>query len=409
MNFATVNLGCKVNYVELEGIARQLMVAGLIPSSEADADVIVVNTCTVTGEADKKTRKAVNHALAANEYARVVVTGCAIAIDPSYYQQLDSRISVVNRVAMPMFLAELTASAEGLQPHEDAPLPGAEKLFRTRTGIKIQDGCNHACTYCIVHTARGASYSVPREEVLAQVVEQAAQGRKEIVLTGINLGSYGDEQGGLASLLRDCLEVADCHAMPGSVRFRISSIEPTEVDDELISLMTEANGRICRHLHIPLQSGSSAVLREMDRPYTAGEYRALISRLRDALPSISLTTDVIVGFPGETEEQFQETVDLCSFAGFSKLHVFPYSVRRGTPAAERSDQVSPQVKQARAAQLRELSADLRAQDADRRVGTTETVVAEGNGYGFTESYHRVAVDENIPEGAAVSYTFPVVE
>ena len=400
--FAVVNLGCKVNRVEADGFERLLAGRGGAPSSQAEADLIVVNTCTVTGEAEKKTRKAVRHALAANEEAPVIVTGCATEIDAAAYEALGSRVTVVPKAGMALYLEE------GAFPSR--PPAGAASVLpadgRTRIGIKVQDGCDNACTYCIVHVARGRATSRNGDEVVAEAVALARAGVREIVLTGINLGSYDADGLDLADLCRRLLdETADLHGPDEEpCRFRIGSIEPMDVSMDLIGLLAEAGGRLCRHLHLPLQSGSSKVLREMGRPYDAEEYRQLVDYLRAMVPEIALTTDIIAGFPSETDEDFADTCDLARYAAFSKIHVFPYSRRAGTPAAARPDQVAPDVKAARAAVLRALSDKLAAADRAARAGTAELALAERPGHATTESYHEVAVDPAAPVGALVAVT-----
>lgn len=400
--FAVVNLGCKVNRVEADGFERLLAGRGGAPSSQAEADLIVVNTCTVTGEAEKKTRKAVRHALAANEEAPVIVTGCATEIDAAAYEALGSRVTVVPKAGMALYLEE------GAFPSR--PPAGAVSVLpadgRTRIGIKVQDGCDNACTYCIVHVARGRATSRNGDEVVAEAVALARAGVREIVLTGINLGSYDADGLDLADLCRRLLdETADLHGPDEEpCRFRIGSVEPMDVSMDFIGLLAEAGGRLCRHLHLPLQSGSSKVLREMGRPYDAEDYRQLVDYLRAMVPEIALTTDIIAGFPGETDEDFADTCDLARHAAFSKIHVFPYSRREGTPAAERSDQVAPDVKAARAAVLRALSDKLAAADRAARAGTAELALVERPGHATTESYHEVSVPENAPVGTLVAVT-----
>ena len=326
MNFAVVNLGCKVNRVESDDAAAQLAACG-VETAEADADLIVVNTCTVTGEAEKKTRKAVRRALRANDRARVLVTGCAAAIDAAFYEALDDRVAVVGKAQLPDAIRDWceayssqgsagelagpanvpAVQAEGPagSPHgasreafssNVAPLLHIGSGFRTRVGVKVQDGCDNACTYCIVHVARGRATSRPADDVVRECVAYARAGAGEIVLTGINLGSYCDgprrdlSATRLADLLRRLLdETADVHR-PGAfpVRFRISSVEPRDVDDALVDLLAATDGRVCRHLHLPLQAGSSKVLREMARPYDAERFLALVERLYAAVPALVL-------------------------------------------------------------------------------------------------------------------------
>ena len=420
--YAVVNLGCKVNRVEADGFERLLAERGGIPVPENAADLVIVNTCTVTGEAEKKTRKAVRHALSAAAAAEVVVTGCATEIDASTYDAMGDRVTVVPKAGMALyleegaFLSQLSEhsasspgprrpdqSVEGVEPKDPAffrPTDG-----RTRIGIKVQDGCDNACTYCIVHVARGRATSRPAEEVVAEAVALAQTGVREIVLTGINLGSYDDGGTDLADLCRRLLSATAALHGAGEppCRFRIGSIEPMDVTGEFVSLLAEAEGRICRHLHLPLQSGSSRVLREMARPYDAHEFRQLADFLRASVPSIALTTDVIVGFPGETDEDFEDTCALVRHVGFSKIHVFPYSKREGTPAAARADQVPPEVKAARAAHLRALSDELAAADRADRAGTVELALVETPEVATTESYHEVAA----PAGADAGSLVPV--
>ncbi|MCI9494254.1 MAG: MiaB/RimO family radical SAM methylthiotransferase [Adlercreutzia mucosicola] len=401
MRFSIVNLGCKVNQVESDAFEKLLGRASACYSAPEAADLIIVNTCTVTGEAEKKTRKSVRQALRANDHARVIVTGCASAIDPTFFAELGERVIVVPKAEMEAFLAELAADGSGFSGEGGAGLHHGH----ARIGIKVQDGCDNACTYCIVHVARGRATSRPAEAVVAEAVALAQSGVREIVLTGINLGSYDADGLDLADLCRRLLaETAELHA-PGEppCRFRIGSVEPMDVSMDLIGLLAEAGGRLCRHLHLPLQSGSSKVLREMGRPYDAEEYRQLVDYLRAMVPEIALTTDIIVGFPGETDEDFEDTCALARHVGFTKIHVFPYSRREGTPAAERSDQVPPGEKAARAARLRVLTDELAAADRAARAGTVELALVETPEVATTESYHEMPV----PAGAAIGSLVPV--
>lgn len=397
-SFCVVNLGCKVNRVEADGFERLLAERGGVPAGEGDADLIVVNTCTVTGEAEKKTRKAVRHALGANADAAVVVTGCATEIDRATYEAMGGRVTVVPKAEAALYLAEQ------FEPLATATASAVSFDGRTRIGIKVQDGCDNACTYCIVHVARGRAVSRPVDEVVAEAVALARAGVREIVLTGINLGSYDDDGRDLADLCRRLLdETADFHGSDEPpCRFRIGSVEPMDVSMEFVSLLAEAEGRLCRHLHLPLQSGSSKVLREMARPYDAQEFRQLVDYLRAMVPEMALTTDIIVGFPGETDEDFEDTCELARHCGFSKIHVFPYSRREGTPAAARADQVAPDVKAVRAGRLRALSDELAAAARAGRAGTTELALVETPERATTESYLEVTPPEGAEPGSLVT-------
>lgn len=413
--FAVVNLGCKVNRVESDGFQAALAARGFAIAPAAQADVVVVNTCTVTGEAEKKTRKAVRRALRASQDATVVVTGCAAVIDPAEFLEMSSRV-----VVEPDKTKVVDAALDAIAPDERMlagcgsarPASGADEAgsglalrvgaaFPTRVGVKVQDGCNNACSYCIVHVARGRAWSRPSAEVVAEAAALARAGVREIVLTGINLGSYRQEGGyRLADLLRELLAATSAEG----ARFRVSSIEPRDVDDALIDVLAESDGLVCRHLHLPLQAGSASVLREMRRPYDAAFFERLVGRLRERVPGLSLSTDIIAGFPGETDAEFEETLSLARACGFSKIHAFPYSRRAGTPAAARADQVPDHVKAERTARLLELSDALRAADFAGRVGSVERVLVEEGGRGMTESYHEVVVPAGERPGALIPLT-----
>ena len=389
LGFAVINHGCKVNKVESDTFASLLAARGAQLADEERAQLVIVNTCTVTGEADKKARKAVRHALKASPEALVVVTGCGAVIDPVAYSSLDERVQVIGRFEL------LDLIREG----NEAPLRLGEG-FRTRVNLKIQDGCDRACTYCIVHVARGKARSSDAAQVLAEADAYLSSGVKELVLTGIDLGSYQSGDYGLAKLVEELIVLSRSNCTSGDLpaRIRASSLEPMSITPEFIDLLASSEGRLCRHLHLPLQSGSSKVLREMARPYTADEFASLVEHLYDRIPSLSLSTDIIVGFPGETDEDFAQTMQLARACRFSKIHVVPYSKREGTPAATRSDQVPPEIMRQRAAQLRELSDELRDSDFASRMGTEELVIVESR-FALTESYHEIPIPEGAPEGA----------
>ena len=406
MNFAIVNLGCKVNRVESDSFASGLLARGGLETGPDVADVVVVNTCTVTGEAEKKTRKAVRQVLRANPSSNVVVTGCAAAIDADAFTSMDpARVHIAGKLQVDDVLDRLV----GPIGHGTMPLAVGDG-FRTRVGVKVQDGCNNACTYCIVHVARGRASSRPSRAIVSECVALAREGVREIVLTGINLGSWREQgENGcerLDALLERLLaETADIHGIgQPACRFRISSIEPRDVSDDLIGLMARSQGRICRHLHLPLQSGNSKVLREMHRPYSAEYFKDLVEKLYAAMPRLSLSTDIICGFPGETDQEFGDTVELAKRCRFTKIHVFPYSKRQGTPAAERSDQVDPEVRSARAKHLREVAEALRAQQLSDRAGSVELALVEEAGQAMTESYFEVPAPQGARIGQLVAVT-----
>ena len=376
MRFHVVNLGCKVNKAESDSMSAHLLATGNELVSHEEADAILINTCTVTGDAEKKTRKAVRRALRENTHARVMVTGCAAAISPDFYRALDSRVEIIEKAA---FLSTDPACRTGLS-------------FPARVSVKVQDGCDHACTYCIVHVARGKAFSRPLDEIVAEVKALEHAGIREVMLSGIDLGSYRFEKQALDALLSALIEAT--HEM----RFRISSVEPASLTPAMIERIAQAEGRICRHLHLPLQSGSDKVLKEMNRPYGAEFYLRLCEDLYSALPTLALSSDIICGFPGETDAEFEETLSLAKQARFSKIHAFRYSMREGTPAATRCDQIDPSTKEQRLKNLLALARDLRKEDGLRRIGASEAVLIETPGIGMSESYFKVEAPRDIPQG-----------
>ncbi len=387
-----VNLGCKVNRVESDSFERQLNALGFTLTEDAGADVVVLNTCTVTAVAEKKTRKAVRRALSENPRAKVIVTGCAALQKPDVYLEMSDRVDVVPKWEMSDHLRTLGSPAEC--PQGDLLACEAEQRtqHKSRMGIKVQDGCANACSYCIVHSVRGPETSQDPQVVLADARRLAKCGVKEIMLTGINLGRYNHDGKDLAWLLHQLLELGL------DARYRISSIEPDNLSTAMIEAAAASNGRICRHFHLPLQSGSDAVLSDMCRKYTRRDFLETVEEIRLAIPEASISTDVICGFPGETDDDFMQTCELCETVGFSKIHVFPYSEREGTPAAARSDQVPHDVRLSRAAKLRSLTARLRAEDLASRKGSCELAVVEDGGVCLTESYHWVAAPAGSREG-----------
>ena len=402
MQFSVVNLGCKVNRVESDSFSLHLLNAQAQPSSIEEADVVLVNTCAVTAEAEKKTRKEIRRILRANSHARVVVTGCSSNLQPNFYAQLSEAIMVCDKRDVEQVLDDLVAeqmqccNVEDNLPASDMAHHRAEAQFSTRVGLKIQDGCDHDCSYCIVHVARGKAWSVPFETIVTQAREFEELQVKEIVLTGIDLGSYCDEGRDLAALLQALVSETS------NVRYRISSIEPKSVTRQLLDVIARHPQQICPHFHLPLQSGSNKVLAEMRRPYTADEFLALTETIYERFPTFSISTDIIVGFPGESEDDFRQTLEVAKKARFSKIHSFRYSPREGTPAAVRPDQITPEVKEQRARELRNVAAELRNRFACSLVGRTEDIVVEKQGWGTTASYYKVKVSDSHEVGARFS-------
>ncbi len=426
LTYALTYVGCKVNEAELESLHGLLASLGATAAGMEKAKLAIVNTCAVTETAEKKTRKTIRRVIESAKEAHILVTGCAAALDPDAFAAFDDRVEVVmksdlkrrveelaralgadgedageriaeERVARASAVDERVAEAHRGQPRRARRPRRFEE--RVRKSVIIEDGCDNACTYCVVHIARGPARSRPLGEVLAEVERLEREETPEIVLTGIDLGSYRFEGKGLADLLEVLLEST------ASPRFRLSSIEPQRVDEKLIDVIAQSKGRICRHLHLPLQSGSTRVLALMDRAYDAACYRELVKELRRQIDGLALSTDIIVGFPDESEEDFLATCDLVDEACFASAHLFPYSVRRGTPAATMANQIEAPVVRERLTRLREQVACTRNRDIASREGTRERAVVERIGRARTESSYLVAVSPDRAVGSFVDIRF----
>jgi len=366
-------LGCKVNQVEAEQIAAALLGGTVELAAEADADVIVVNTCTVTAEADHKARKAVRHAHGLPQEPAVVVTGCLAALDAEGLRELGERVVVeAEKSLVAARVTDLLAAAAIVSPGvldaALAPAPRAGRGFHTRAMVKIEDGCDNFCAYCIVPFARGNPRSTPLADVVAEVEALVAAGVNEVVLTGINIGRYDHSGAQLPELIQAI-------AATGIPRIRLSSIEPPDVDAAFLEVVA-AIPAFCRQLHIPLQSGCDRTLTEMGRHYTVAGYVSTIARAREALPGLALTTDVLVGFPGESDADAAETFALLKRIGFAKLHVFRYSPRPGTLAVTREDRVTPAASATRAERVRIRGEHMRDQHLKAQVGSVVEVLVE---------------------------------
>lgn len=395
-----VNLGCKVNRVESDWMESAFVEAGACLVPESLADVVVINTCAVTGEAEAKTRKAVRHAAALPQRPQVVATGCVANLYPDELEALAPNVRVV--------ASKSALAREVVADWEDGPCDGdalcervggvAHGAFRVRRGVKVQDGCDNRCSYCIVWRARGRSRSVPLDQVEAQVAAVLAEGACEVVLSGINLGKYRSflsdgSSCGLGGLVERVCAL-------GVPMVRLSSIEPPDLTSDVVRRMAHRDDQVCPHLHLPLQSGCDTVLARMNRSYDTARFAETVELVRASMPHASISTDVIVGFPGETDDEFEQTLSFCAAMRFSKVHVFRYSARPDTAAAAMPCQVPPAVSRARSARLRALADLLRSEDASRRVGSMETVLVEGidpcgEAFGTTASYH----DVRLPAGS----------
>lgn len=383
-------LGCKVNRVESDTIAAELLGCGFEVSSEDQAQVVVINTCTVTGEADTKARKAVRQALKAACSPIVVVTGCLASLDADGLRSLDPRVVVESdksRVA-----SRVAAALEPVDrgpygsPSTDDPVVRHGDSFRTRALIKVEDGCDNFCSYCIVPYARGVPVATPIGAVVSEARALIEAGVREIVLTGINIGRYHDEGTDLAALVRAVADV-------GVARVRLSSVEPPDLTPELIRALAQTPA-VCAHLHVPLQSGSDTILAAMGRKYGTRQFARWIDDARQAIPGLVVTTDVIAGFPGETDEDHLQSLAFVREMEFAKLHVFRYSERSGTPAALLA-QVDPRIRAHRASQLRELGDEIRHQYLACRVGSVAELLIESvdgqEASGTTRDYLRLTI------------------
>ena len=344
------------------------------------ADVYVINTCTVTNTGDSKSRQMIRKAIRKNPKATICVVGCYSQTAPEEIEKIEGvgvvlgtqyRSDIVKYVDEHLETGEMVIKVDNvmnLRKFEDLNI---DRFKNTRAFLKIQDGCNNFCTYCIIPYARGRVRSRKKESVLNQAQRLVDNGYVEIVLTGIHTAGYGEDLDDYSfyELLVDLVKIK------GLKRLRISSIETSQISDEIIDLIG-SNEIIVDHLHVPLQAGSDATLKRMNRKYTTAEYLEKINKIRSYLPNIAFTTDVIVGFPGETDEEFEETYNFIKQVNYSELHVFPYSPRKNTPAAKMKDQVNDQIKHERANRLLQLSKELNHEFALKQIGKTLKVLFE---------------------------------
>ena len=393
--------GCKLNQADSAALGRQFAAAGYsLVDSSRDADVFILNTCTVTANADAKARQALRAARRANPQALIVATGCYPQRSRDELAQLEAVSLVVDNTEKARLVALVTASLESghdaghAHPQETPMAPVPLALGRSRAMLKIQEGCNQVCAYCIVPRVRGRERSIPTQVLVRQVRERVAEGYREVTLTGTQLGSYGFDIPGenLTGLLRTILRETD---IP---RLRVSSLQPQEMGPELLALWEDR--RLCPHFHVPLQSGSNRILRAMRRRYDTSRFAATVEEIRRAHPDAGITADVIVGFPGETEQDFRESCDFVRAVGFSDLHVFPFSSRPGTGAAHLPDDVPPTAKKERVARMMSLAERGFHSFRRRQLGQERPVLWEsrrgegtaGTWSGLTDNYIRVCTE-----------------
>ncbi len=380
MRFSVEFLGCKVSHVDAHEIRERLLEDGHTESAGADSEVAVINSCCVTNEAVAKSRKAA--ARASRSHERVYLTGCAANLPSAALGGLPSNVTVVAR--RPEEAAAFVAGDVG----SIGCLQADARLDRVRAFVRIQDGCSFSCGFCVIPLVRGATRSRRADAVLREVTKRVAQGHREVVLTGINLGCFRDRAAGF-DLPRLVREVG---AIPGLERLRLSSIEINHVDDDLVAALRET-ATVARHLHVPLQSGDDGVLRAMGRRYSSTTF---LRRLEPLAGEFNLTSDVIVGFPAEDETAFGRTLETIEAAGLTRIHVFPYSPRPGTKTAA-DDPVTPQEKKERGARLRGLSRELEQRRWQGKLGSYDTVLVDRPGRGYGDDYSPFLVDAPVGE------------
>lgn len=397
MKVAIQSLGCKVNLYESEYITDQFQKAGyeIVPFQEI-ADVYIINTCSVTNTSDVKSRKVIHQAIRRNPDACIVAIGCFIEANHDYHEDgVDILLGNANKSKVLEYVERYWQTKQKANyfvtpiPEKFDDMTMSTFLGRTRAFIKIQDGCENFCSYCIIPYVRGKCRSKNFQTVLEEIQNYVQHGYKEVVLTGIHTGNYGVDLGtDFAALLREIVKIN------GLVRLRISSIEITELTDEVLQIIRD-NDVIVDHLHIPLQAGSDKILRLMNRKYDLAYFKQKMEQIREIRPDISLTTDIIVGFPSETEEDFQDTLSFVREVQFSKVHVFPYSRRSGTVAADMAEQVLGDVKKDRVRRLLALSKELETKYMKKFIGKTLPVLMEVNrtdySLGHTSNYLLVKV------------------
>lgn len=394
MKFKIITLGCKVNTYESNSISDTLLANGYEKAlDDRQADIVIINTCTVTNTANNKSLKMIRHAIRNNRDAIIIVTGCSAQVYHKQIMEIDGVSIIIGTVGKSQILKYIEEYKKNKEQIIDVK-NNTNILFeemklnnfdKTRAFVKIQDGCNNFCSYCIIPFTRGSVRSRNKDEIINEIKTLINYGHHEIVLTGIHTGNYGEEFDNydFASLLSDLVKIQ------GLDRLRISSIEATELNDRVLSIL-EKEKVLVSHLHIPLQAGTDKILKAMNRKYDTKYFKEKIDKIRTIRPDISISTDVIVGFPGETEEDFIESMDFINSMKFSKIHVFPYSKREGTKAATFDNQVDEKVKKDRARLLIKLSKKLEIEYMDKFMGKEVSFIPEvfDNGfvYGHTGNY-----------------------
>jgi threonylcarbamoyladenosine tRNA methylthiotransferase MtaB len=406
MKYSIVTFGCRVNQADSLRLEADLRARGDIETSSSEADLVIVNTCSVTSTADQGARQTVRRIARENPRARVVVTGCYATRRPDEVGALPGVVRVVRNddklraIALLEEAGELTTAqrfGEGDAGCGASIEPGV--AGRTVFTLRVQTGCEERCTYCIIPTTRGAGRSSPVESVLREAGRIAGAGFKEIALTGVHLGSYGRDLDPRSSL---CELLHALGAVDADVTYRVSSLEPMDCTPQLVDLMASSEGRFAPHFHLPLQHASDRVLSLMRRPYTLDDYRRLVDAIVDRLPHASIGSDMIVGFPGETDEDFDRSVAYLPASPLSHLHVFPYSDRPGTAASAMRDKVPGTIVRKRGAEIRQIGAELSRRFRDSQVGTVRPgLTLEDGTLVITDNYLKVRVAPGLKRNARV--------
>jgi len=408
-----ITLGCKVNQYDSDAMRTLFVKNGYRQAGEDEnADVYVINTCSVTSIGDRKSRQMVRRIRRSHPEAIIAVAGCYAQLAPEVFEKMgdvDVIVGVHNRSHIVDYVEEAKKRTDHKPLNETVDIMKVKTFenmsvdvtgeVKTRAFVKVQEGCDNYCTFCIIPYARGKLKSRLQKDAVEEIKKLVSQGYREVVLTGIHLGNYGkDLHDGtsLATLVSELVKIPDL------LRIRLGSVESVELSEELISIIKN-EPKVCRHLPLPIQSGSDAVLKGMNRHYRLPQFKALIRELREKVPGIALTTDLIVGFPGETEENFLETLDTLKELKFSGIHVFPYSRRTGTPAATYPNQVTNEVKKERVHRVQELEKEISLEYRSQFMGKVVHVLAEEvkNGYfeGLTGEYIRVSIkDSHVERG-----------
>lgn len=400
---AFYTLGCKVNQYETEAIIDIFLDNDFeVVDFSDEADIYIINSCTVTNQAASKSRKIARRAKRSNNESLVAVVGCysqAFPEEVSSISEIDfvmgssDKAKIVKKVEKLLAGKEIENQIKDYQELKDYEELELKRLTnRTRANIKIEDGCNQFCSYCIIPYARGPVRSREQKSILKEVKKMVEEGVKEIILTGTHLGAYGSEKNNTAALGELLQELSEVENLQ---RLRLSSIEGTEIDSKMIDLMAEED-IFCPHLHLPLQSGSNKILKAMQRPYTAEEFAETVKKIRAKIPDIAITTDVIVGFPGETQKTFEQTLELVKELKFTKVHVFPFSAREGTPAYKMDNKVNGNIIKKYSKKLRELNQSLMKEYQAKFLGQSKKVLIEeerdqqtGLLTGYTDNYLKV--------------------